>query len=483
MFRMLVLTLGWLWLMSASAASNQNLPELGDHTSGIISLDQERELGQEFLRALRAQAPLVPDPVLQEYVEHLIFRLALHSELTDRRLEVVLIDSDALNAFAAPGGIVGVHDGIFLYAESEDELSAILAHELAHLSQRHYARQADAGRSASMASIAGLLTGLVLIAAGGGSDAGMAAITAGQAATQSEMLRYSRGRESEADRVGIRTLVDAKMNPRAMAGMFERLDRASRFQGSDIPEFLLTHPVTRDRIADSYNQIRQYQVEQEYPTSIDYQMMKARVTVRSSKTVGDAIRRMEDGLNDPDPIKRAANQYGLVLALTEGFQLDKAQRQLNSLKQQYPGKIALTIAEAKLQVRADRFENANDILEAALRIAPNNYPLTMTYADTLLKAGRAAEAEKILSAMTLQRPDDVALWYLLAEAYGLANNIVGVHQARAEYFVLVGNLDQAIKQLGYAMPLVRGNFQQTARIQTRMEEIFDMRQKRKRRSS
>lgn len=461
----------------AHAAEDRNLPKLGDHSSGIVSLEQEHEFGQQFLQSLRAQVPTISDPVLQDYLEHLIYKLALHSQLQDRRLELVIIDSDQLNAFAAPGGIVGVNDGLFQYADTENELSAILAHELAHLSQRHFARQNEEGRKASIPSLAGLLAGLVLMATTGG-EAGVAAMSAGQALSQNQMLRFSRAREAEADRIGIDTLANADMDPRAMAYMFEQLARVTRFQGDQIPEFLLTHPVTKDRISDSYNQVRNYP-KKEFPTSLDFQMMRARTIVHLSRSIQDAILRMKEGMKDPDPVKSAASQYGLVLALTESEQTDKALENLQPLEDHYPGKIAFTIAEANIHSRAERYDKANKILASALRISPNNYPLTMTYAQTLLKSGDAARAEKLLVPMTTRRPSDVDLWYLLAETYGLANNIVGVHEARAEYFVLVGNLDQAITQLGYALPLVKDNFQKTARIRARIEEIHKMRQRQK----
>lgn len=469
----LLVTIFCCTILGGNAAENHNLPQLGDRASSIISLEEEREIGQQLLRSLRAQAPLMSDPLLQDYLEHLIYRLALNSELQDRRIEVVLINARPINAFAAPGGVVGVHSGLFLYAETEHEIAAILAHELAHLSQRHFARQAEAGKIASIPSLAGLLAGVVLLAAGGG-DAGLAAITAGQAATQTQMLGYSRAWEKEADRVGITTLAKAEMDPRAMANMFERLERSNRFQSHNIPDFLLTHPVTRDRIADSYNQIRQYE-SRDYPLQLDYQLMRARIMVKDARLVDDAITQMRNGLAETDPVKQAAFRYGLALALTEARQFDEALVQLNILKASYPGKIAFTIAEGDLYARAERFEEADELFSKALAIAPKNYPLTSARAEALLLARKPQEAEALLAALTSQRPSDVHLWYQLAETYGLSNNILGVHEARAEYFVLVGNLDQAITQLGYAMPLARDNFQQTARIQTRIEEIHRLR--------
>ncbi len=461
-------------------AETPNLPTLGDRTSGLVSMQQERALGQAFLRALRSQVPTIDDPLLQEYVEHLSYELALNSELQDRRLDIIILDADPINAFAAPGGIIGVHDGLFNHAQTKQEFAAILSHELAHLSQRHYARQGEAGRQASLPSIAGLLAGVMILAAGGG-EAGMAAITAGQALSQNQMLQYSRSRESEADRVGIRTLAKAGMDPQAMAYMFERLSRATRFQGERIPEFLRTHPVTKDRIADSYNQAAQYP-RVEIKPDLDYQLMRARVQVATARTAADAIARMRAGIDDADPARRAAAQYGLALALTQSGQLDRAAWQLNSLMDEYPGKIAFILAEADRLDQANQLEAALKTLSRALTITPGNYPLTMAYADILLKNGRASDAEGVLVELTSTRPNDVNLWYQLAEASGLANNIIGVHEARAEYFVLVGNLDQAITQLGYALPLVEENFQRRARIRTRIEEIHELRKEQRQQS-
>ena len=463
--------------LAINSNDNENLPSLGDRSSSIISLEQEHQLGQQFLRSLRAQVKTISDPVLQDYLEHLVYRLAVHSDVQDRRFTVVIIDSKEMNAFAAPGGIIGVNAGIFLYADTQNELAAILAHELGHLSQRHFARQAEEGKQASLTSLAGLLAGIVLMATTGG-DAGLAAITAGQAAGQSQLLRFSREREEEADRAGIKTLEAAGMDPRAMAYMFEKLQRLARFEGQQVPEFLMTHPVTKNRIAETYNLIRNYP-KKTYPLNLDFQMMRARTIVYMSRTVQSAIAKMRADAKDSDPTRRAGAEYGLALALSEAERTDEAMKYIKKLETEYPDKIALTVAEAKIDTRADHYDTADEILKSALEISPENYPLSMAYARALIKSGRPKEAEKVLVPMTDKRPLDVNLWYLLAETYGLADNIVGVHEARAEYFVLVGNTHQAITQLGYALPLVKNNFQETAKIRTRIEQIFKIQQQEK----
>ncbi|MBQ74507.1 MAG: peptidase M48 [Gammaproteobacteria bacterium] len=459
----------------AVAADSQNLPELGDATSGIVSLAKEREIGQDFLRSLRAQAPTLDDPILQDYLEHLMYRLASYSQLQDRRLDVVLIDSPVINAFAAPGGIVGINYGLFTYGQTEHEISAILAHELAHLSQRHFARGVEAGKKTGVINLAGLLASVILMTTVGG-DAGMAAFGATQGLVQNKYLTHSRARESEADRVGIDTLVEAGMDPRAMAYMFERLERANRYSSSRVPEFLRTHPVTKSRISDAYNQTRKY-VKETWPPNVTYQLMRTRVTALTTKSPREAISLFEAGLNDRDEVKRDANQYGLVLSLIEDSQTDEATRLLRPLLDKYGSSILFQIAEADIHAKAQRYDQALELLENALAINPGNYPLTMTYAEVLISANRPVVAEEFLLNLSAERKNDEYLWYLLAEAYGLANDIPGVHQARAEFFVLNGNFDQAIKQLGYAIPLVRGNFQQNAKIKQRIEEIWELRAK------
>ena len=460
-----------------AAPKSHNLPKLGDRSSGIVSLEKEREVGEEFLRSLRGQIKTVGDPVLKDYLEYLIYNLARHSELTDKRLELVIVDSPQLNAFAAPGGIVGVNLGLFLYGHTEDEMSAILAHELAHLSQRHFARQAEAAQKSAITMMAGLLASVILIAAGG-SEAGMATMTTIQGLAQNAALKYSRDREAEADRVGILTLANADMDPRAMAYMFERLHRANRYN-SRLPEFLLTHPVTNSRISDSYNQTRGYPAET-FALSLDYQLMRARVQVRTAENAIRAKLQMRDGLNHGDPVRRVAAQYGLALALLRTTEFDEALTHIQALRERFPDKIALLHTEAEIRARSGDLDGAEKLLQAALDINPGNHPLTMALAETKIQKGLPEAADPLLRSQVESRPTDADVWYLYAEVLGLIDDTTGVHQARAEYFVLTGNLDQAIKQLEFAIPMVRENFHLNAKIKARLQEIYGMKDKQRR---
>ena len=306
-----------------------------------------------------------------------------------------------------------------------------------------------------------------------GGDAGIAALTATQAAAQQKALKYSRSREAEADRIGILTLADAGMDPRAMAYMFERLSDLNRFAGQRMPEFLLTHPVSQTRISDSYNQTRQYE-DVEFPSDLDYQLMRVRILMSDETSPEVSVKRMRDGLKSDDATIRMAYQYGLTLALSRTARIDEAVEQLRPLIREYPEKISFILAQAEIEMSAQRYENAIDLLQAKLALSPDNFPMSMQYADALLKANKVDEATQVLERQVARRPNDADVWYLLAETYGLANNIAGVHQARAEYFMLNGNLDQAVKHLNYALPLVEDNFQMIARIKQRLQDIHTL---------
>ena len=206
------------------------LPVLGDTTSGIVSKQQEYHLGRAWLKAFRGRVREFDDPLMQNYLEEIIYNLATYSELENPNIELVIVKNPTMNAFAVPGGIVGIHTGLFSYAENEDQMVSVLAHELAHLSQRHFARGLEARRASSTLSLAGLLAGLALSATVGG-DAGMAAITATQALTMENQLRYSRSNEKEADQFGLRTLKKAGRDPGAAADMFETMLKRLRYAG------------------------------------------------------------------------------------------------------------------------------------------------------------------------------------------------------------------------------------------------------------
>lgn len=458
-------------ISTAQDSQEIKLPVLGDASSTAISLQQEYQLGRAWLMAFRSQVETVYDPLLEDYIEDLTYKLATHSELSDRRLQTVVIKNRTLNAFAVPGGIIGVHNGLILYAQTEAQLASVLSHELAHLSQRHFARSVEAQKRNSIPAMAGLLAGIILAATEGG-QAGMAAITATQAATLQNQLRYSRLNEQEADRSGMQTMVNTDMDPSAAAAMFEQMQEATRYSGTRPPEFLLTHPVTESRISDAKNRSRQYPRKM-YTDNPMYQLIRTRVELSFLQNNKEAVNiyreRLRQSSRHPD-----ADQYGFVLALTANGNYEEAQQRLAPLLTADPDNLAYTVAQGELYIASGQFPEAITLLDNALSLAPGNHPLTMLLAHALLGANQPHKAEELLEAHSRRRPNDPAVWYLLAETHGLAGNIIGVHQARAEYFVLNGVLDKAERQLGYALPLLTQDHIATAKVQERINQIKQM---------
>ncbi len=451
------------WPVSADL----QIPALGDASSSMFSSDEEYQLGRGWLMAFRNEAPIINDPLLTDYLEHLVYRLASFSQLQDRRLELVVVDNKTMNAFAVPGGVIGVHNGMFLYAKDEDQLASVLSHELAHLSQRHFARSVEKQKNATITNLAALLGALVIAATAGG-DAGLAAITATQAASLESRLRYSRQNEQEADRIGMITMVNADMDPMAVAGMFEQMQRAGRYY-SKPPEFLLTHPITERRISDARSRAVRYP-RRKPQDNFEYHLMQARVKLHFEKNVNAAIKHFRSEVSNDAELANAY-RYGLALALTRAGRLEEAQQEIDRLLEQDPQRITYLVAQSELwQARGDA-TRAVAMLQRQLRYNPGNHPLTMTYYEALLRVGDREEAAQLLEDHAERRPSDPNLWYQLAEVRGLANDIIGLHEARAEYFVLMGQPDQAMRQLNYALLEAGPNTATGARLRQRISEI------------
>ncbi|TXH85833.1 MAG: M48 family peptidase [Pseudomonas sp.] len=445
-----------------------DLPSLGDSSSSIVSPEQEHRLGRAWLSVLRGQIDQLSDPQLKDYVETSVYRLAETSQLADRRLEFVLLNSPQINAFAAPGGIIGVNGGLLLHAQTEAEYASVMAHELAHLSQRHFARGIEAQKRLQVPVMAAMLAGIVAAAAGAG-DAGIATIMGAQAAAIQEQRRFSRQNEQEADRIGLLNLQRAGFDPRAMPSMFERLMRQYRYD-SRPPEFLLTHPLSESRVADTRNRAEQYPAEG-VADSLRYQLMRARTQLIFEETPGIATKRFRAML-DSNPQQDAA-RYGLAIAQIKAGRLNEARKALDELLSGAPDEIVYNLAMIDLDVTANRLDAAAQRIERLRPLHPQNYPLEQSRIDLLLKQNRTKEAEAALDQLLTQRSNDPDVWYQVAEVRGLTRNIIGLHQARAEFFALVGDYDQALEQLDLAKRRASSNFPLASRIDARQQELAE----------
>ena len=448
-------------------ASN-DLPSLGDATSGLISLDQEHKLGRIWLRNLRQQASTLHNPVLTEYTETLIYKLASNSQVQDRRLEVILLDNDQLNAFAVPGGIIGINAGLFLHAKTESQFAAVLAHELAHLSQRHFARQVEESRKQAPIAMATLL-GSILLLASNNTEAGFAGLMTSQAAATQWALSYSRDWEREADRLGMHTLVAADIDPNGMPLMFKQMFEAHKYSERP-PEFLLTHPVTENRISDAAGRVDNLPVTKTTENP-DYQLMRTALLIqfrKESHNLAYYQSLVKDYKNEQE--KQIAH-YGLALILFEQKKYKQALAQVNVLLSKNRNKIPFLILKNEILFDSGNKKAALKSISNLLELNPDNHPLVMTNTRLLAQNKEFRKAADTLKNHTRIRPADPSLWQKLSEYEGKAKNKIGMYQAHAEFLFLTGQKSKALSQLKQALDLSKGDYLTSARIEQRAREI------------
>jgi len=468
-FARLLLLAGLTTATLPVTANTEDLPSLGDSTSGYVSLQQEYNLGRIWLRQLRAQARTLSDPMLTTFLENQIYRLVPFSGLSHPDLEFVVIDQPNLNAFAVPGGIIGINYGLLLYARDEDEVSAVLAHELAHLSQRHYARRVEQAQRQEPVAIATLLASILLIATNN-ADAGFAGLMAGQAATIHNQLAFSREWEQEADRLGMKTLIAAGLDPHAMPSMFEQMLYANRFS-SRPPEFLLTHPVTESRVADAAGRAEQYPRKPRL-TSLEFLILK-QGAMRRYQLDDSNTEDYFHGIRQRNPRGSgdyAAASYNLAQFASEQQDWQQAQKYLDDIVSPWNQHAAVSALQASVLSGQNKTEQALAVLNEALPYAPDSLVLLTSKASILDQHGDAKQAVDILKDLTTGRSSTPWLWQRLALAAEHAGMMLQAYRANGEYLFYSGQQARALRQMELALKEAKktGDFQQQALIDQRL---------------
>jgi predicted Zn-dependent protease len=346
----------------------------------------------------------------------------------------------------------------------------VLAHELGHLSQRHFVRKLADSKQNMWLTLAGFLTTIALASAGD-SQGAIAVNAATQAAMIDRSLAYSRQFEQEADRLGMQTLVDAGLDPHAMPTFFTRMERSSRVAGS-IPEFVLTHPLTTSRITDTYNRAKRYDVRLPQD-SLDYQLARVRFMTAFMSGSSGGIARFQRQLAGQDARSDAARitRLGLALALLRDRQYDKAREALAPLLAEPTPRSDYVIAAAEIDLAERKYADAVARLAPALAIAPESYPLQMYHARAQIAAGHPEAVLARLEALARERPEDPQVWRALVDGYTASGNALGVYRARAEAYYLTGNDEKALEQLRIASETVKANYPLYAKLQKRMREM------------
>lgn len=443
---------------SAVADQSQRLPLLGDGSSSILSEHEEAALGKLILQRVRAAVPLESDPLIKYFVRKYCYRVAQHSDLDTVQLHPVVIKSNQFNAFASPGGVLGINLGLFTMARDIHEFASVIAHELAHLSQRHYARRLEKQKLVTFHNILGYLTSAAIIAAGA-TDPGLAAMLGTSALAESASLGYSRAQEREADRVGLNTLARAGFDPYGASRMFEQMQQSARFS-RQIPEYVSTHPITQSRISDMRAEAEK-KPRGIYPDSLDYQFIRQRVESRFITNAKEAALSAE-AQNKP---------YLHAIALSMNGEHARAIETMKPIYERLPESVVIIGSYAEILIEAEHHADAIELLEQKLRVYPNNQPLSIFLAYGLMRADRNDEATSLLWDVVKRSEDDQDVWFQLAETAGLAKNVVDVHRARAEFFMLRGNYKGAITQLRLAREQVSDENRLAQILDQRLQEV------------
>lgn len=445
------------------------LPDFGSSADSLLSTGEERRLGQAFMHSVRKSLPVIDDPFPNDYINTLGHRLAEASGNAGGRFSFFLIDDPVVNAFAGPDGHIGIYAGLMLAAETESELSAVIAHEMAHVTQRHLMRAYEDSQKMTLPATA-LMVGAAILGAQISPDAGLAAITGIQAAALQRQISFTRQNEKEADRLGIAMLSRAGFDPYAMAGFFERLAKTARIQDSSAPEMLRTHPVTTDRISDALSRAEDYGHRQQ-PDSLSFHLTRADLRQRSYRRPEQAIEHFRATLREGRHANLTAERYGYALALARDGQLAAARKISKALRDAHPRQGELVALDAKLAQRSGASAEALSALRAAFHRATSSLPLRLAYAEALIDAGEPSQALELLEPASRTNANDPQLFALLAQAAIKANDQAATYRYRAEHHYSLGELEPAIRQLEVALRQGNLSYHDASRLQARLDEL------------
>ena len=454
-----------LFLACASPALADGLPDLGDTAQLALTPQMERRVGESIMRDIRLHDPAFDDdPEATEYLSVLGNRLVSNSQDARQDFEFFLVRDPTLNAFALPGGYIGVHTGTIVTAQSESELAAVLAHEIAHVTQHHMARMVSKEGQLSTAMLAAMV--LAIIARN--SQAGSAVAAIGQAGVITAQIGFTREFEREADRIGFSTLEKSGFDVRAMPSFFLRLQKAGRLYENNAPAYLRTHPVTTERIADAQNRIQGLPYKQT-PDSFDFQLVRAKLRAGQG-TSRDALAQLEGDLRDKKFSNETAARYGLAAALLRAQEPVRAAAELAPLLKTTEHPMLAGLAARIKQANGDE-QGALGVLKQALVRYPNNRALNYAYIEALQQRGQNRDAASLLDEQLKNHPRDARLYALQAKGYAFLGKRLLQHQAQAEAYVLQGSLPAAIEQLQLAQKSSDGDFYQLSSVEARLRDL------------
>ena len=465
---LLVSFLGTLVFVAGAGADDIRLPDLGSPADAILDNSTEAQIGRVIMRDIRNSGQVVEDPLITEYLNAIGSRIAAQSNEGDHQFTFFAVEDPRINAFALPGGYIGVHTGLLEATRNEDELAGVIAHEVAHVTQRHIARAIHANSRQSILTTAMMLGAIIIAAAGGSGDAVQGAIAVAQGTAAQQQINFTRTNEYEADRVGIAALADAGFDPFGMASFFEVMSRQTTASPEmRAPEFLRTHPVTTARIAEARNRAREYpQVQSDNSTS--YGIARMRIIVARHDTPEKAVAYFESrAYEDQSDIER----YGRAIAYQRAGDHFSALPVFQGLLDKDPSVIAYHIGLGQTLVALDQWSDAVEVFERAVRLFPRNVPLVVEYAERLIELRQPAQAHTMLLDLLNNVPPTPEQVRLIARAASLAGEEAEAYYYLSEYRLMIGDLTGGIGYLQEALQLPDLQEIQRARFEARIDFI------------
>lgn len=469
---LLAMLVGSVSLVSVAQNERIPLPDMGSSAENFLTDSEEEQYARAIVMQMRAFDVLVEDPQISAYFSDMGFSLVAHSDRPDKPFTFVVLDEPRINAFAAPGGVVALHSGLIFAADNEHEVAGVLSHEIAHITQLHLYRTLENTQRMTIPIALGMLA--LILAGGGGGEAITGALMSGQALALQAQINFTRENETEADRIGIRTLSLAGYDPAGMADFFAKLGRVTRVNGEGPPEFLRTHPVTVNRIAEANN--RAMNMPRPEPTDgLDFYLMRARLRAMREAKPGDAVAWFRDQLEEPFTESRtSAHVYGLAIALQRKQEFEEADELLDELLSQHPARLAFELQRADLDIDMNRDEQALHRLGSLYHSFPGNHAIAMQYASALLKRKnpqRAETASVILRQQILYMGNDPGIYELYAQAANIAGDHVRASEAMAESYFQRGGIREAMEQLEMLTKRDDLDYYERARVSARLMEM------------
>ena len=462
------LLLGFGVVLAPPVSVAEGLPDLGESAQTEFSPATERRIGESVMQEIRRDPAWLDDPEVTSYLNRLGSRLSSQSDGKHQEFEFFALRDSTLNAFAMPGGYIGVHSGLILAAASESELASVLAHEISHITQHHLARLMNKSGQGQITSL--LALAVAILAARSSPDLAVGAAMAGQGAAIQNQLNYSRDFEREADRIGLGLMERSGFDIRGMSSFFDRLQKFGRLYENNAPGYLRTHPLTTERVADIDNRIQGRPYKQ-VPDSLEFQLVRAKLRAEIG-TSQDAVTEFESRLKDRSFAgSEAAMRYGLAQARLRDGHPAEAEKELGELRRLKAVSPMIETLAAQLRLKQKDAAGAVKILRAAHVRYPQERAIVYALVESLLENGSAPDALKVTEDELLSYPSDARMHALQARTYSQLGKRLQQHRAQAEAYALTGQLAAAVVQLETAQKAGDGNFYEQSQVDSRLREM------------